>query len=117
MTGNNIFNLVIRIFLIIVVIVFIIVLFTGCRVKDVRTAAITAPAVTNETALAAVEASLRTLPGAEYLQILGCDFATGTITLRYDSMRAGLKNLEHAAALAGFACGPFPAGGDPPPKP
>ena len=84
-------------------------LFTGCRVSDVREATIIAPDVRNEACQQVVLKALKALPGSESLEIVTADFATGTIVVRYDSMKVGTKNLEDAIAQAGFAAGPFPA--------
>ena len=84
----------------------------GCRVKDVRTAEITAPAVRNDACASIVETALKKLPGSEFLAIESVDYATGKIVVKYDSMKIGTKNLEFAIASAGFAAGPYPANKD-----
>ena len=84
-------------------------LFTGCRVSDVREATIVAPDVRNEACRQVVLKALKALPGRDDLELVSADFATGTLVVRYDSMKVGTKNLEDAIAQAGFAAGPFPA--------
>lgn len=84
-------------------------LVAGCRTKDVREATIVAPDVRNEACERVVLQALQALPGREHLEIVSVDFATGTLVVRYDSMKVGTKNLEDAIAQAGFAAGPFPA--------
>jgi len=82
---------------------------TGCRVRHIKTTTVLAPDVRNPACSNVVDAALRTLPGREHLRIESIDYATGAITVRYDSMKVGTKNLEAAIAEAGFAAGPFPA--------
>ena len=84
----------------------------GCRVRDVRTVALRVPGVTNEVSLAKANAALRALPDSRLsneagenercFAILDSDFAAGTITVRYDSMKVGTKNLVDALAKAGL---------------
>lgn len=84
----------------------------GCRVRDVRTVDLRVPGVTNEVSLARANAALRTLPDSRLsngtgknercFAILASDFAAGTITVRYDSMKVGTKNLVDALAKAGL---------------
>ena len=64
-------------------------LFTGCRVSDVREATIIAPDVRNEACQQVVLKALKALPGSESLEIVTADFATGTLVVRYDSMKVG----------------------------
>lgn len=84
-------------------------IFSGCRVRDVKTVTLVAPEVRNAACSNVVAKALYALPGSKYLEIESVDYATGAITLRYDSMKVGTKNLEDAIAQAGFAAGPFPA--------
>lgn len=84
-------------------------IFSGCRVRHVKTATVMAPEVRNAACSNVVAKALHALPGSESLRIESIDYTTGAITLRYDSMKVGTKNLEDAIAQAGFAAGPFPA--------
>lgn len=84
----------------------------GCRVRDVRTVELRVPGVADEAALAKARAALRALPDSRLsngtgkdekcFAILATDFAAGTMTVRYDSMKVGTKNLVDALAKAGF---------------
>lgn len=85
------------------------VVLSGCRVRDIERATLTAPGVCNEACAKIAEAAIRKLPGNDKLAIESIDYATGKIVVRYDSMKVGTKNLEYAIAEAGFAAGPFPA--------
>lgn len=97
----------------------------SCRVRDVRTATIRVPGLRDETALREVEVSLRKLPDSRIsnrrgnvetcFKVLSADFETGDLTLRYDSMKVGVKNLEEAISLAGYDTPSFPAAK--PPRP
>jgi copper chaperone CopZ len=87
------------------------VLAGGCRVRDVRTAELRVPGVADEASLAKARAALRTLPDSRLSNKTGddekclrvdADFASGTLTVRYDSMKVGTKNLVDALAKAGF---------------
>lgn len=81
----------------------------GCRVQDLREATLKVPALSNDAAYTVVTNALDTLPGREKLQVLSVDYAKHELTVRYDSMKVGTKNLEDAIAQAGLAAGPFPA--------
>ena len=83
----------------------------GCRVRDVRTVELRVPGVADEASLAKARAALRTLPDSRLSNETGnadrgrdgrADFATGTLKVRYDSMKVGTKNLVDALAKAGF---------------
>ena len=87
------------------------VLAGGCRVRDVRTAELRVPAVADEASLAQARAALRTLPDSRLSNRTGddekcldvqADFASGTLKVRYDSMKVGTKNRVDALAKAGF---------------
>ena len=79
--------------------------------RDVRTAELRVPGVADEASLAKARAALRTLPDSRLSNRTGddekclrvdADFAAGTLTVRYDSMKVGTKNLVDALAKAGF---------------
>ena len=83
----------------------------GCRVRDVRTVKLRVPGVSDEAALAKARAALRTLPDSRLSNETGdadrcldvqADFASGTLKVRYDSMKVGTKNLVDALSKAGF---------------
>ena len=74
-----------------------------------KVATLTAPEVRNAACSNVVATALMKLPGREMLVIQSIDYSTGSIVVRYDSMKVGTKNLEDAIAQAGFAAGPFPA--------
>ena len=91
----------------------------GCRVRDVRTATIRVDGLRNEACSNVVAAALARLPDSRFsndrndpetcLRIEKIDYATGDLTVRYDSMKVGVRNLEDAIARAGFGTPTFPA--------
>ncbi len=96
-------------------------LASGCRVRDVRTVDLRVPGVADEAALARAERALKTLPDSRLsnkagddtpcLRVLSMDYASGTMTVRYDSMKVGTKNLVDALSKAGFEAGEVRADG------
>ncbi len=91
----------------------------GCRVRDVRTATIRVPALRNAACSNEIAKALSRLPDSRFtsdrddpemsLKIEKIDYATGDLTVRYDSMKVGVRNLEDAIARAGFDTPTFPA--------
>ena len=91
----------------------------GCRVRDVRTTTIRVPGLRNEACSNQIAKALARLPDSRYtndrndaemcLRIEKVDYATGDLTVRYDSMKVGVRNLEDAIARAGFDTPTFPA--------
>ena len=91
----------------------------GCRVRDVRTTVMRVPGLRNEACSNQIAKALARLPDSRYtndrndpemcLRIEKVDFATGDLTVRYDSMKVGVRNLEDAIARAGFDTPTFPA--------
>ncbi|MBQ9726965.1 MAG: heavy-metal-associated domain-containing protein [Kiritimatiellae bacterium] len=91
----------------------------GCRVRDVRTATIRVPGLRNGACSNEIARALSRLPDSRYtndrddpersLRIERIDYATGDLTVRYDSMKVGVRNLEDAIARAGFDTPTFPA--------
>ena len=85
---------------------FAVLLAAGCRQKDYRTAEVRVPNVVNAACEKRVRDALAPLKGVE-LQTLAVD--NGVLTVSYDSMQLGLKNIEHAIKDAGFDANEFPA--------
>lgn len=81
---------------------------SGCRLSDMREFTVRAPAVKNEACAQRVARALAALDGVD-LSTLRVDGRTGTITVRYESMKLGRKNIEHAIAHAGFDANGIPA--------
>ncbi len=91
----------------------------GCRVRDVRTTVIRVPGLRNEACSNQIAKALARLPDSRYtndrnnaemcLRIEAIDYGTGDLTVRYDSMKVGVRNLEDAIAGAGFDTPTFPA--------
>ena len=84
-----------------------------------RTATVRVPGLRNEACSNRIVAALATLPDSRFsndrndagrsLRIEKIDYATGDLTVRYDSMKVGVRNLEDAIARAGFDTPTFPA--------
>ena len=92
---------------------------SGCRVRDVRNATIATTGIETDADLAAVTAALKELPDSRLtnrrqdkrtcFEVVAFDKASGALTVRYDSMKIGTKNIEEAIANAGFGTPTFPA--------
>lgn len=79
---------------------------SGCRQQDFRTTEIRIPNVINSACESRVRDALKPLKGIEMEKLV---FKDGTLTVRYDSMMLGVKNIEHAIKDAGFDANDFPA--------
>ena len=78
----------------------------ACRQSDVRTYTLPVAGVKN----AACEEVIReALKRTEVVMADKLQFATGTVTVTYDSMRLARKNIEAVIAEAGFSAGETPA--------
>ena len=92
---------------------------SGCRVRDVRTATVRVPGLRNAACSNEIAKALARLPDSRYtsdrdnpemsLKNEKIDYETGDLTVRYDSMKVGVRNLEDAIARAGFDTPTFPA--------
>jgi copper chaperone CopZ len=80
----------------------------GCRRQDVRTIMIDVPGMETEEHAAIVMRAMKTIPGVDTNSVQ-LDFARHTVTVRYESLVASLKNIEMAIADAGFAADGIPA--------
>jgi len=74
----------------------------GCRQAEIREKTIAVPQMKNAGCEKIVEAALAKTEGvfADKTEV-----GAGRVTVTYDSMRLGLKNLEFAIASAGFDAG------------
>lgn len=86
---------------------------SGCRMRDIRTVTLTVPDLKNEACLTVIQKSaFAKLPKHAIVKDVtpgDANFATGELTVTYDSMIVGIKNIENAIAQSGFATGPFKA--------
>jgi copper chaperone CopZ len=80
----------------------------GCRRQDIRTIMIDVPGMETDEHAAKVMQAMRTIPGVDTNSVR-VDFARHTVTVRYESLVASLKNIEMAIAEAGFAANDVPA--------
>jgi copper chaperone CopZ len=81
---------------------------TGCRRQDIRTIMIDVPAMENEAHANMVISAMRSIPGVDTNSVR-VDFSMRTVTVRYESLQASLKNIEMAISEAGFAANGVPA--------
>ena len=81
---------------------------SGCRRNDFRTAVIRVPACRTDACREIIEKALDGAPGVR-VETLSVDFATGRLTLEYDSMKLAMKNIEFLIARAGFEANDIPA--------
>lgn len=80
----------------------------SCRRQDVRTVVISVPEMKNEACVARVRTALETVQIVNPAWIVP-DVARREVTVRYDSVRHSLKNLEFTIADAGFTANDVPA--------
>jgi copper chaperone CopZ len=76
----------------------------GCRQRDIRQTEVRVPQVTNAVAQAAVIKALSEIDG---IDTGSARFENGVLVIRYDSMKLGIKNIEHAIMDAGFDANDF----------
>ena len=90
-----------------------VILFAGCRMKDVRVVTLKTSGIQNEESLKVVEAALKKLPD-DYgiMNVESMNYETGEITVRYDSMRVAVCNIEDAISQVGFDTERFSANPD-----
>ena len=78
----------------------------GCRQKDIRTTEIKVPNVYNKACEQQVIKAITPLKGVDLSSAV---FEKGVLTISYDSMQLGTKNIEHAIKDAGFDANEFAA--------
>lgn len=81
-------------------------LLCGCRQRDIRVTKVRVPNVCNAACEKIVIAALSKIDGIELDKVT---FADGTMTVTYDSLKLGIKNIEHAVKDAGFDANDFEA--------
>lgn len=80
--------------------------FCGCRQRDIRVTKVRVPNVYNQECQTIVVSALAKIDGIELDKIT---FADGVMTVTYDSLKLGIKNIEHAVKDAGFDANDFEA--------
>lgn len=79
-------------------------LLSGCRQRDIRVTDVRVPQATT----AAVQAEIRAAIGAiDGVDAAGAVFSNGVMTVHYDSMKLGIKNIEHAIKDIGYDANDF----------
>ena len=87
----------------------------GCRRTDYRAQKIHLPGLKNQACADVVKKALQqyaaqpNLGGALVMDRVRFDFTERTMAIEFDSMKVGLKNIEHAIARAGFEADDIPA--------
>ena len=76
----------------------------GCRQRDIREKTLSVPGATNATAQAEIVAAISKIDGVD---AGSAAFDGGKLVIRYDSMKLGLKNIEHAIMDAGYDVNEF----------
>lgn len=81
----------------------------GCRQRDIRTAVINVPQAITEQDHTNIKNALgkAELDGVMYHTIKFSTNAPHTVSVQYDSMKIGLKNIEHAIMNAGYDANDF----------
>ncbi len=94
-------------FLILLVVAVPLAFGSGCRQQDLRTVTITLTGVTGEADIRSISNAVAVLEGVfdETIVFPG----TGSVQLKYDSMKLARKNIEYAIAGAGFGANEIPA--------
>jgi copper chaperone CopZ len=90
------------------IVIVLVVMVCGCRHQDKRVATLSIPEMKNQACAAICVNALATRPGVD-AKTIQVDYATRSITLRYDSMQLAMKNLEFAVSDAGFSANGIPA--------
>jgi copper chaperone CopZ len=80
---------------------------TGCRQQDLRTVTIVLSGVSGGSDVQSVSNAIARLDGVFDKSITFHD--TGSVTVRYDSMKLARKNIEYAVVEAGFGANDIPA--------
>ncbi len=84
--------------------VFFVLTFCGCRQRDIKETSVRVPAAVTTDVQAKITSAVTSLDGVEKDTIVYND---GVLTLKYDSMKLGIKNIEHAIMDAGFDANDF----------
>lgn len=80
-------------------------LAAGCRQRDIREVDVRVPQAVTEQVQGEIRAALAGIDG---IDAAGAVFSTnGVMTVRYDSMKLGLKNIEHAIKDIGYDANDF----------
>ena len=87
-------------------VVMVFALAVGCRQTDIRTKTIKVPQMKNDRCARLVVTSLGRTDGVLPDKIVSGD---RQVTVTYDSMKVGLRNLEYSISAVGFDAGDTPA--------
>jgi len=104
--------------LVLVGLIIVVTCATSCRQKDVRSVRIHVPGMKNTLCAEIIQQKLREytqrqgMADALVLDSVQFDLSARTVTIQYESMKLGFKNIEHLIAEAGFAANEIPANAD-----
>lgn len=79
-------------------------LLSACRQKDVRATVVRVPQATDAAVQANVKKALGQIDG---IDVENAVFTNGLLYVRYDSMKLGIRNIEHAIKDAGYDANDF----------
>lgn len=79
-------------------------LLAGCRQRDIRVTEVRVPQATTAEAQAEIRAAIGAIDGVD---ATGAIFSNGVLTVHYDSMKLGIKNIEHAIKDIGYDANDF----------
>ncbi len=80
----------------------------GCRTSDIRTVTISVPDLKNEACQKLIANTFATTDGI-FAESVAFDLGKRTVTVRYDSMKLAIKNIEHQIAKLGLSTADIPA--------
>ena len=88
-----------KIFTFICTCIFTSLLCTGCFRNDTRIGEYHVPSMTSEECLSVLSTRLLAVEGVKDVK---ADFETRTVSVTFDGLKAGLKNIEYVIAGSGF---------------
>lgn len=80
------------------------VMFQGCRQRDIRVVEVRVPQAVTEQIQKEIRSELAKIDGIDAARAV---FSNGVLTVSYDSMKLGLKNIEHAIKDIGYDANDF----------
>lgn len=80
------------------------IIITGCRQKDIRSTIVRVPQATTAKVQSEILDALKQIDG---IDVAGASFTNGLLYLHYDSMKLGIRNIEHAIKDIGYDANDF----------
>ena len=91
-----------------VILVCFALVLASCRMRDYRRASIEVPEMKDQASVAAISKAMSRLAGVQITNVT-FDLNRRRVTVVYDSMEIGFKNIEYAIRDAGFTANDIPA--------